>query len=62
MGELEDYVRHVEPVPFAQEVVAFPAPKANNLQFPKAGSREVLHHRAEHIHEHLPPMFPGMEG
>ena len=62
IGELEDYVRHVDPVPFAHEVVAFPAPKTNNLQFPNPNSREILHHREEHIHEHLPHMFPGMEG
>lgn len=62
LGELEDYVRHVDPVPFAHEVVSFPAPKTTNLQFPNANSREILHHREEHIHEHLPHMFPGMEG
>ncbi|KAK7102595.1 transcription initiation factor TFIID subunit 3-like [Littorina saxatilis] len=61
LGELEDYVRHVDPVPFAHEVVSFPAPKTTNLQFPNANSREILHHREEHIHEHLPHMFPGME-
>ncbi|KAK7490611.1 hypothetical protein BaRGS_00018214 [Batillaria attramentaria] len=61
LGELEDYVRHVDPVPFAHEVVAFPATKNNNLQFPNPHSREILHHREEHVHEHLPYMFPGME-
>lgn len=62
LGELEDYVRHVDPVPFAHEVVAFPAPKKNNLRFPNPRSREILQHRDEHVHDHLPYMFSGMEG
>lgn len=57
LGELEDYVQHVDPLPFAQDVVSFPAPKRNNLRFPRADSREVLQ-REEHVPEHLPPMFP----
>ncbi|XP_021356961.1 transcription initiation factor TFIID subunit 3-like isoform X2 [Mizuhopecten yessoensis] len=60
LGELEDYVHHVDPLPFAQEVVAFPAPKRNNLQFPRYDSREVLQ-REEHIPEYLPAMFPEIE-
>ncbi|XP_076447730.1 uncharacterized protein LOC143284685 [Babylonia areolata] len=61
LNELEEYVRHVEPVPFGQESVAFPAQKANSLQIPSRNSREIRDHREEHIHDHLPPMFPGME-
>ncbi|KAI8764249.1 transcription initiation factor TFIID subunit 3 [Biomphalaria glabrata] len=62
LSELEDYVRHVEPVPFAHEVVAFPAPKpAVNLGFPNPRSREVLQHREEHIPSHMPFMFPNLK-
>lgn len=66
LSELEDYVKHVDPLPFAHEVVAFPAPKENNLHFPKPNSREVVQRLEdedfEHIHEHLPPMYPEQEG
>ncbi|XP_067683136.1 transcription initiation factor TFIID subunit 3-like [Haliotis asinina] len=61
LGELEDYIRHVEPVAFAREVVSFPARKRNNLGFPNPRSRELLQHREEHVHDHLPYMYPGME-
>ncbi|CAL1541792.1 unnamed protein product, partial [Lymnaea stagnalis] len=62
VSELEDYVRHVDPVPFAHEVVAFPAPKpAANLGFPNPRSREILQHREEHIPDHMPYMFPNMK-
>ncbi|XP_033746840.1 transcription initiation factor TFIID subunit 3-like [Pecten maximus] len=57
LGELEDYVHHVDPLPFAHEVVSFPVPKRNNFQFPRSDSREVLQ-RDEHIPDHLPAMFP----
>lgn len=62
ISELEDYVHHVEPVPFAHEVVAFPAPKSSNLGFPNPRSREILQHREEHIPDHLPYMFPNLKG
>ncbi|GFO07408.1 transcription initiation factor tfiid subunit 3 [Plakobranchus ocellatus] len=61
ISELEDYVKHVDPVPFAHEVVAFPAPKTSNLGFPSSRSREILQHRKEHIPPHLPCMFPNMK-
>ncbi|GFR73512.1 transcription initiation factor TFIID subunit 3 [Elysia marginata] len=61
ISELEDYVKHVDPVPFAHEVVAFPAPKAANLGFPSSRSREIIQHRKEHIPSHLPCMFPNMK-
>ncbi|KAH9510176.1 hypothetical protein Btru_043652 [Bulinus truncatus] len=62
ISELEDYVRHVDPVPFAHDVVAFPAPKpAANLGFPNPRSREILQHREEHIPAHLPFLFPNMK-
>ncbi|XP_059148601.1 transcription initiation factor TFIID subunit 3-like [Physella acuta] len=59
--ELEDYVKHVDPVPFAHQVVSFPAPKSGSLGFPNPRSREVLQHREEHIPHHLPYMFPHMK-
>ena len=61
LGELEEYVRQVDPIPFAHDVVSFPAPKRSNLQFPNPRSREIRQ-REEHVHEHLPYMYPGMEG
>ncbi|RUS86219.1 hypothetical protein EGW08_006014 [Elysia chlorotica] len=61
ISELEDYVKHVDPVPFAHEVVAFPAPKAANLGFPSSRSREIMQHRKEHIPSHLPCMFPNLK-
>ncbi|KAK6177116.1 hypothetical protein SNE40_015283 [Patella caerulea] len=59
LDELTEYISHVEPVPFVKEIVAFPAPKKSNLQFPNPRSREILQHREEHIPEYLPHMFPG---
>lgn len=61
MDELENYIRHMDPVPFAHSTVAFPAHKNNNLQFPNPDSKEIAQ-REEHVDPHLPPMFPGMEG
>ncbi|XP_064607437.1 transcription initiation factor TFIID subunit 3-like isoform X2 [Liolophura sinensis] len=59
LGELEEYVRHLDPVLFAQDVVSFPVRKSNNFQFPK--SREIQQEREEHEPDHLPYMYPGME-
>lgn len=61
ISELEEYVRHVEPLPFAHEIVQFPAPRSSNLQIPKPGHKELLT-REEHIEEYMPLMFPTPEG
>ncbi|XP_041347810.1 transcription initiation factor TFIID subunit 3-like [Gigantopelta aegis] len=61
LGELEDYIRHIEPVAFSQDIIAFPAPKQNNLQFPNPRSREIQQHREDHVNGHLPYMYPGLE-
>ncbi|KAK3102352.1 hypothetical protein FSP39_010746 [Pinctada imbricata] len=60
LSELEEYVHHVEPLPFAHDVVAFPAPKQCNLRFPKPGSKELLT-REDHIPDYLPLMYPTPE-
>ena len=62
LGELEDYIRHIEPVAFSQDIIAFPAPKRNSLQFPNPRSRELQQHREDHVNGHLPYMYPGLEG
>lgn len=62
LGELEEYVRHLDPVLFAQDVVSFPVQKSNNFQFPNPKSREIQQEREEHVPDHLPYMYPGMEG
>ncbi|ESO88898.1 hypothetical protein LOTGIDRAFT_125487 [Lottia gigantea] len=62
LEELTEYINHVEPIPFAKETVAFPAPKRNNLQFSNPRSREILQHREEHVPAYLPHMFPGGKG
>ena len=61
LSELEDYLKHVEPLPFAREVVAYPIPKRNNLQFPNPECSEIQN-REEHIPDHLPLMYPTAEG
>eukprot|EP00105_Crassostrea_gigas_P017532 XP_011435349.1 PREDICTED: transcription initiation factor TFIID subunit 3-like isoform X1 [Crassostrea gigas] len=60
LSELEEYVRHVEPLPFAHEIVQFPAPKKSNLQIPKPGHKELLS-REEHIEDYMPLLFPTPE-
>ena len=62
ISELEDYVKQVDPVPFAHEVVAFPSSKPSDLSFPNPRSREILQHREEHVDDHLPYMYPNMKG
>ena len=61
ISELEDYLKHVDPLPFARDVVSFPAGKPNNLQIPHPESTEVQN-REEHIPDHLPLMYPSQEG
>lgn len=61
LSELEEYVRHVEPLPFAHEIVQFPAPKRSNLQIPKPGHKELLS-REEHIEDYMPLLYPTPEG
>ena len=63
LEELEDYVRHVEPLPFAQEVVAFPQPQPVDLKFPNPESKEVQQRKVfEFVPEHLPYMHPELNG
>ncbi|XP_026470336.1 transcription initiation factor TFIID subunit 3-like isoform X3 [Ctenocephalides felis] len=60
IGDLEEYVQYVEPVPFIKPVPQYPIPRESHLNFLKPGSREVLT-RPVHIHEYLPPMYPEQE-
>lgn len=60
LPELEDYVKHVEALPFGKDLAAFPKPKKSNFGFPNQKSREI-YHREEHVSDYLPYMFPGME-
>lgn len=61
--ELEDYVKHVEPLPFAKEVVAYPAPQENDLKFPNPDSKEVQQRKVfEYVPEYLPYMHPELNG
>ncbi|CAE1272398.1 TAF3 [Acanthosepion pharaonis] len=60
LSELDDYIKHVEALPFGKDVAAFPKPKKSNLCFPNPKSREI-YHREEHVSDYLPYMFPGME-
>lgn len=55
------FIEQVEPLPFAHNVPVFPAPRANNLQFPNTESKEV-HARPAYIPEYLPLMFPERHG
>ncbi|KAJ8921561.1 hypothetical protein NQ315_010466 [Exocentrus adspersus] len=61
LPELEEYVTYVNFAPGPAPVPKFPIPKENNLNFLKPGSKEVVT-RPVHIHEHLPPMNPLLEG
>lgn len=61
LGELEEYTTYVNFAPPAAPVPKFPIPKENNLNFLKPGSKEVVT-RPVYIHEHLPPMYPLLEG
>lgn len=61
LGDLEEYVTYVNFCPNPSPVPKFPIPKENNLNFLKPGSKEVVT-RPVHINEHLPPMYPLLEG
>ena len=61
ISELEEYVRNVDSVPFMHEIPMYPLPKESHLNHLKPGSREVVT-RPVHVDEHLPPMYPEMEG
>lgn len=61
LEELADFVDHVEAPANPVQVPKFPVPRPNSLQFPAQNSRE-LKEREEHVHDHLPPMFPQREG
>ncbi|XP_018560819.1 transcription initiation factor TFIID subunit 3 [Anoplophora glabripennis] len=61
LQELEEYVTYVNFAPGPAPVPKFPIPKENNLNFLKPGSKEVVT-RPVYIHEHLPPMYPLLEG
>lgn len=58
---LDEYVTYVNFAPGPNPVPKFPIPKENNLNFLKPGSKEVVT-RPVHINEHLPPMYPLLEG
>lgn len=61
LPELEDYVQNVDIIEPVAAVPKYPLPKEDHLNFLKPGSKEVVT-RPVHIHEHMPPMFPLLEG
>nr|XP_023030301.1 transcription initiation factor TFIID subunit 3 isoform X1 [Leptinotarsa decemlineata] len=61
LSELEEYVTYVNFAPAAHPAPKFPVSKEDNLNFLKPGSKEVVT-RPVHIHEHMPPMYPLLEG
>lgn len=61
LPELEDYIKNVDAVTSGTELAKFPVARESHLNFLKPGSREVVT-RPVHVHEHLPPMYPEMEG
>ncbi|KAG5879816.1 hypothetical protein JTB14_007668 [Gonioctena quinquepunctata] len=61
LSELEEYVTYVNFAPGAHPAPKFPVPKEDNLNFLKPGSKEVVT-RPVYIHEHMPPMYPLLEG
>lgn len=61
VSELEEYVEYVAPVPCAVSVPKYPVERESHLNLLKPGSREVVT-RPVHIHEHLPAMYPELEG
>ncbi|XP_052284872.1 transcription initiation factor TFIID subunit 3-like isoform X1 [Dreissena polymorpha] len=59
VSELDDYMKHVEPLPFAKEVVSYPVPCENDLKFPHPDSKEVQQRKVfDFVPEHLPYMHP----
>lgn len=60
-SELREFIENTDPFPYAHDVVAFPAPKKVNLQFPKPECREVVT-RDEYIPEYMPLLHPDLEG
>lgn len=61
LDELDEYVTYVNFAPGPHSAPKFPITKENNLNFLKPGSKEVMT-RPLHINEHLPPMYPLLEG
>lgn len=61
VSELEEYVEYVAPVPCTVSVPKYPVECESHLNLLKPGSREVVT-RPVHIHEHLPAMYPELEG
>lgn len=61
LDELDEYVTYVNFAPGPHAAPKFPIAKENNLNFLKPGSKEVMT-RPLHINEHLPPMYPLLEG
>lgn len=61
LPELEEYCTYVNFGQGATSVPKYPLPKEDHLNFLKPGSKEVVT-RPVHIHEHLPPMYPLLEG
>lgn len=61
LSDLEEYVTYVNFGQGPTAVPKFPLPKEDHLNFLKPGSKEVVT-RPVYIHEHLPPMYPLLEG
>lgn len=61
LQELEEYVTNVTFGQPPAPVPKYPLPRESHLNFLKPGSKEVVT-RPVHIHEHLPPMYPLLEG
>lgn len=60
IAELKEYVRYVDSSAVF-DCPKYPVTKESQLNLLKPGSREVVT-RPFHIHEHLPPMHPHLEG
>lgn len=60
IADLEEYIQYVDSAP-PLEIPLFPVPKESHLNFLKPGSNEVVT-RPVHVHEHLPPMLPELDG
>ncbi|KAL4226377.1 transcription initiation factor TFIID subunit 3 [Mactra antiquata] len=59
LHELQDYINHVDALPFAKDIVSFPVPQENDLKFPNPDSKEVQQRKVfEYIPEYLPYMHP----
>uniref|UniRef100_A0A8C9STP3 Transcription initiation factor TFIID subunit 3 n=1 Tax=Scleropages formosus TaxID=113540 RepID=A0A8C9STP3_SCLFO len=55
LNELEDYILHLEPVPFARQTPLFPVSKNNVLQFPQPEAWDA-EERKDYIPDYMPPL------